>query len=334
ITGVSGHVGFRVLVEVLQRGYRARAVTRTAMQAEKINAAISVQPYHKQLEFVTVPDLALNGAFDGVLDGADGLVHVASPLPSAQVDSLTDFKRDLIDPAVNMTLEFLKAAKKVPSVRRIVITSSIGALLKWDYIISNDTSKVFTSKDTYTPISLEGLFANIIDVYGTSKAAALAATERFVQEEKPTWDVVKIMPSLVVGRNELNDGPEQVASGGNATPMGVLLETKNDIPTLVVSVQVDDVARAHIDALRPSIPGNRNYIFSVDTTWDDAEDIARRHFDEAVQKGVVPLAGSQPSRPLHFDTSETEVTFGWRLNSFEEQIKSVAGHYVDLVAAQ
>jgi nucleoside-diphosphate-sugar epimerase len=209
-----------------------------------------------------------------------------------------------------------------------------GSLLVGQSRFFNDFHSPFQAKDTYTPTSLEGPFANIIDAYGTSKAAALAATERFVQEEKPTWDVVNILPSLVVGRNELNDGPEQVASGGNATPMGVLLETKNDIPTLGVSVHVDDVARAHIDALRPSIPGNRNYIFSVDTTWDDAKDIARRHFREAVQKRVLPLVGSQPSRPLHFDTSETEAIFGWRLSSFEEQIKSVAGQYVDLVAAQ
>lgn len=76
-------MGFRVLVEALSRGYKARAVIRNASQAEQIKATDSVKPYLTQVEFAVVPDLLVPGAFHGVLDGADGVVHVASPLPSA-----------------------------------------------------------------------------------------------------------------------------------------------------------------------------------------------------------------------------------------------------------
>lgn len=80
-------MGFRVLVEALSRGYKVRAVIRDASHAEKIQAANSVKPYVNQLEFAVVPDLLVPGAFDGILGGADGVVHVASPLPS-EVNSL------------------------------------------------------------------------------------------------------------------------------------------------------------------------------------------------------------------------------------------------------
>lgn len=56
---------------------------RNASQADQIKAVDCVKPYLNQVEFTVVPDLLVPGAFDNVLDGADGAVHVASPLPSA-----------------------------------------------------------------------------------------------------------------------------------------------------------------------------------------------------------------------------------------------------------
>lgn len=195
-----------------------------------------------------------------------------------------------------------------------------------------------TAGDAYTPPSLEGPFANAFEAYGISKAAALAATDRFIKHEKPSFDVISILPSMVTGWNELNLTTEDVAKGSNATPLGVLLDTKTEVPTLGVSVHVEDVARAHVDALKPSILGNRNYICSSGglkgTVWDDAKDIARQHFTEAVENGSLPLSGTQPSRPIHLDTSETEEAFGWKFATFEEQIKSLAGHYLRLLDAQ
>lgn len=60
-----------------------------------------------------------------------------------------EFKRDLIEPAVNATLGILKAAKKVATIRRVVITSSIASLITWDYLVSSDITKVFTGKWKY-----------------------------------------------------------------------------------------------------------------------------------------------------------------------------------------
>jgi hypothetical protein len=58
-------------------------VIRNASQSEQIKAANSLKPYLAQVEFAVVPDMLVPGAFRGILDGADGVVHVASPLPSA-----------------------------------------------------------------------------------------------------------------------------------------------------------------------------------------------------------------------------------------------------------
>ncbi|KAH7118358.1 hypothetical protein EDB81DRAFT_848094 [Dactylonectria macrodidyma] len=334
ITGVSGHVGFRVLAEALTRGYSVRAIIRKASQAALITGSKSILPYLKQLEITVVPDLLLPDAFDGVLDGASGIVHVASPLAL----SSDNLERDVIDPAIMATVGILKSAAKVSSIKRVVITSSIATLLMWDYIISDDVTKVFTPQDTYPPPDADAHFDLPIQAYGVAKALALAATHQFVAEEKPSFDVVNLLPSMVIGRNELNTTKEEVASGTNNNVLGALLGSKAEMPTLGVSVHVNDVAKAHIDALNPSIPGNRNFICSSGglegTTWDDAKEIAKQRFSKAVADGVLTLDGSVPSRPLRLDASETERVFGWKFAGFEDQVQSVTDHYLELLAAE
>ncbi|EEU34487.1 uncharacterized protein NECHADRAFT_102239 [Fusarium vanettenii 77-13-4] len=330
ITGVSGHVGFRVLAEALSRGYKVRAVIRKPEQAQLIKSTESVKPYLSHLEFSVLPDLLLPGAFDGTLRGATEVIHVASPLPGPS----DNYKRDLIEPAINATVGILKSAVKVPSIRRVVITSSIAALLTWEYITSPDTTRVFTVRDSYIPPGPDTPFENAMQAYAVSKASAFVATERFIEEAKPTFDIVNILPSMVIGKNELNRRREEVASGSNATAMGVLLTTTSDMPALGVSVHVDDVAKAHLDALNPALIGHRNYLCSSGglegTTWEQAKEIVRKHFSKEVADGTLPLAGRLPSRPIRLDSSETEKAFGWKFASFEAQVKSLVGHYLEL----
>ena len=56
-----------------------------------------------------------------------------------------NYKRDIIDPAIDATVGILKSAAKAKSVRRVVITSSMATLLTMEYIMSDDFTKVFTS---------------------------------------------------------------------------------------------------------------------------------------------------------------------------------------------
>ncbi|KAF5010721.1 hypothetical protein FDECE_3132 [Fusarium decemcellulare] len=214
------------------------------------------------------------------------------------------------------TVSILKSAAKVPSIKRVVITSSMGTLLSWDYIISDERDKVFTARDTYIPQGTDMCFDLHIQAYGPAKGLALAATENFIQEKKPHFDVINLLPSMVIGRNGLNTSKEEVASGTNNGVMGPLIGIKSEMPTLEASVHLNDVAMAHIDVLNPLIPGNRNFFCSSGglqgTTWDDAKDIVRRRFSKSVFDGMFTLDGTFPTRPLRLDASEAEDVLGWK----------------------
>lgn len=77
---MTGYIGFQTLVLALEAGYRLRAVVRKSEQIDKLRAHVQIQPFDKNLEFVVIPHLGEKGAFDQVLGGVIGIIHLASPL--------------------------------------------------------------------------------------------------------------------------------------------------------------------------------------------------------------------------------------------------------------
>ena len=80
ITGASGHLGFKVLVNALEAGYNARIALRRLEQSHKIKSAKSVQPYLDNIESVQVPNITDENAYDDAIKGVDFVIHCASPL--------------------------------------------------------------------------------------------------------------------------------------------------------------------------------------------------------------------------------------------------------------
>lgn len=142
MTGVTGHAGFRTLVTALQDGYQVRAAVRKTEQVQIIKDAVSTQPFLDQLEVVAIPDHQIKSAFLPHLKGVKFVVHLASPLPFPT----DDYERDLIGPAVQGTLRILEDAATTPSVQRLVITSSINALIPNEFFCGESSDGTFDSK--------------------------------------------------------------------------------------------------------------------------------------------------------------------------------------------
>jgi nucleoside-diphosphate-sugar epimerase len=120
ITGSTGFIGNATLNKTLEAGYRVRVAVRKEAQVEEIKERYS--KYADVLDFAIVPDITAPAAYAGKLEGVDAILHIASPLVKG-ID-----KSEVIPPAINGTLEILREAKKVPSVKKVVITASIATL--------------------------------------------------------------------------------------------------------------------------------------------------------------------------------------------------------------
>jgi len=325
-------IGFRTVVEALQLGYRVRAAVRKEEGFEQIKAAKSIQPFAHQLEYVIVPDILIEGAYDEAVKGVDYVIHLASPISHPEN---TDYENDLIKPAVKGTVGMLTSAKKEPKIKRIVITSSIVGNIPWSNIIGiQDT--VFTEKSAAAIPS--GPFTSNFQAYCASKVSSLVATEEFVEKERPHYEVSTIHPSFVIGRAELVTDPKLITRGTNGAVMRQLLGIDNPVPAPSTSVHLLDVAKLHVLALDPKVAGGQRFFASSQgpngSTWAEAIDIVKKHFPDEVAKGVFPLGGVAKTKPMLIDSSHAEKTFGFKFRSFEEQVVSVAGHYAELVAAQ
>ncbi|OAL37396.1 hypothetical protein AYO20_03245 [Fonsecaea nubica] len=323
LTGSSGHIGYRTLVEALSKGYRVRAAVRSESKAAEIKAAKSSEPYLNQLSFSIVPDIEKDGAFDQAVKDVDYVVHVASPLARPSEDDQVN----IIRPAIRGTLSILRSALKEPSIQRVVITSSVAA-------VSPPDTRVYTA-DNVEP-DPHGPYPHTFAAYTASKQLAYNRTRDFISEENPHFTVVNIMPTFVIGKNELATTPAAVNSGSNALALIPLLGTQNPNGMPGATCHVDDVAYVHVASLDSKIQGNQNFGVNYDVNgvkWDDAIDIVKKHFPQAVEQGVFPLGGSQPSSPMPFDASKTEEVFGIKFKNFEEQIVSLAGHYIEVTAA-
>jgi len=225
----------------------------------------------------------------------------------------------------------LNSAAKMPSVRRIVITSSIAGVAS-DYAMANgDTTTVYTSQSRVRPLP-SGPYQSAPQAYRASKARALDAAEQFYIERKPAFSIVHIMPSYVYGANDLVTDAKSIASGSNAMIMGLVLGMTTPYASPGTVIHVDDVARIHVGALdEKKIPGNASFFASIPAQFEDALGIVRRLFPEAVEDGRLPLGGKRGTLPMTVDIQDTISVFG-PLKSYEEMVKSVVGQYLELLA--
>ena len=69
------------------------------------------------------------GAYDTAVQDVDIVVHMASPLPGAEGTAGKDNETAILLPARESIVNMLKSAKKSPSVKRVVFTSSSTAVM-------------------------------------------------------------------------------------------------------------------------------------------------------------------------------------------------------------
>jgi nucleoside-diphosphate-sugar epimerase len=333
ITGGSGHLGFPVVVDTLKAGYSVRAAVRSEQQADGIKNVPSIQKLQaaNRLNFVIIKDMLVNGAYDEAVQGADFIIHVASPISSSFPEG-GDYDKHFIQPAVQGTLNILSAAQKAASVKRVVITSSVAAIIPWADATSGKSTTVFNEKSRTK--FLPGPYENDFQAYAASKTNALNRTEVWLKEEKPTFDIVHIFPGYIIGRNELVTDIKNVMDGTNKTVLGpVLGGDAGYIPG--TSIHLDDVALAHVVALQSKVPGNQGYILSsgglAGTHWEDAKKIIVESFPKAVSDGRLSKDGKIVTAPTKIDEARSEEVLGFKFKDFKQQVESVVGHYLDLL---
>lgn len=225
VTGAAGFVASWLVRELLEKGVLVRGTVRRIASADHLRALPGAV---ERLELVEA-DLTVPGSFEPAVRGCAVVFHTASPYV-IQVDNP---QRDLVDPAVNGTLEVLRACVKATDVARVVLTSSMAAVTD-----EPDSSQVLTEADWNEKSTLQR------NPYYLSKTMAERAAWTFVEREHPSFDLVAMNPFMIMGPSlgpGLNVSNKIVADLVNGVYPGILSITWG-------IVDVRDVAHAHVRA--------------------------------------------------------------------------------------
>lgn len=122
VTGGSGFVGARCIVELLRRGYEVRTTVRNLAREPQVRESVGSLVDPDRLTFFAADLLGDEGWSDAVA-GCDYVLHLASPFPPKQPKD----PDELIVPAREGTIRVLRASLDA-DVQRIVVTSSIAAI--------------------------------------------------------------------------------------------------------------------------------------------------------------------------------------------------------------
>ncbi|KAJ5651449.1 NAD(P)-binding protein [Penicillium longicatenatum] len=358
ITGVTGYIGFKTLTVAIKEKYRVRAVVRREQDIlglQRKSPIITSALGQGRLEFALVPDLLSKDAVFNVLDGITAVIHLASPLA---VES-NDYESSIIKPTISMVTTILEAARRVKTIRRVILTSSCVTLIPFEWNMSPDNERLYTGKDRspehtckHILIStiendlndkVTGPFSSAMEAYWAAKALARMATKSFISQGKAQFDIVNLLPSVVIGPDDrlLYDDTAtrgNLLEGTRGAVLAPALSSSLNSPFdyVGVPVHVADVARAHVDAVDDAlVPGNSEYILCSNTpegvVWDqEIKRIARQYFPTDVENKTLPLEGSLGTVKWRLDALWSEKVFGWQFTSFEETMRGLIEQYLQL----
>ncbi|KAF6817532.1 nad dependent epimerase dehydratase family protein [Colletotrichum plurivorum] len=327
ITGASGFIGAHITALTLRAGHRVRLSVRKEEQIPKLRAVFAefTADADKNIEFVLVPDFTKADAFGTAVAGVDYVVHVASPM----VGKGADFQRDYIDPAVQGTTSVLDAAKASPSIKRVLVMSSILALLPIGVLTGAVTSPIVARENSETKLvvdvnmPLDDGIAGHTDKYQGSKILAHQATSDWVSANKPSFPVLTFHPSFVTGPSLFQKKPEEIDSI-NHLLLSALRTGAPGIPAIFVDVR--DVALAFANALKAEdVPAFQEFILTGPAVpWDEVAASAQSLYPNAGFNLKPPVAGPLGGPPLVTAvTTAAEKILGIKWKSLEEVIRGL-----------
>ncbi|KAL9622623.1 MAG: hypothetical protein Q9204_008013 [Flavoplaca sp. TL-2023a] len=163
LTGGNGFIAAHILESLLERNDDVVVTVRS----KQLGAKIIEKHQGKSVQFVVVEDITCAGAMDRTFAhhrDVDYVLHTASPF----TQKWTDAVKEMLDPAVQGTVETLRSIKAhAPAVKRVIILSSFVAVM-------NPSGGVQVYDESmWNPVTWDAAVANPRLTYTASKVSQL-----------------------------------------------------------------------------------------------------------------------------------------------------------------
>ena len=299
VTGINGFLGSHVAYRLLEAGYRVRGTARSQAKAEAVRALLPAR-FASSLSFVYIEELSASDAYQtsGALDGVAAITHTASPLPG---HAIKDTARDMLTPAIEGTLNLLRAAAAHPGIRRVVVTSSIVAAMS--FAPTGPTPALLT-EEQWNPATLEAAAAaapSSFFAYAASKALAEKAAWSFVDTNTPQFDLVTLCPPYFFGPTLSRPSSEAELPWSLAIFDAICNGKDRHKEGSGSFIDVRDLAQYHVEALINESAGGERFLISAGGFVNS----------EIAALSTDPQSAST-SRPGNIDTAKVNQRFALR----------------------
>ncbi|BBG96878.1 NAD(P)-binding Rossmann-fold superfamily protein [Prunus dulcis] len=331
VTGASGYIASWVVKLLLQRGYTVKASVRDPNDKKKTEHLLALDGAKERLQLFKA-DLLEEGSFNSVVEGSEGVFHTASHFImmsvirsycfkvkffmlknvhrmltiSSQLQKELSAMAELIDPALKGTLNVLRSFAKVPSIKRVVITSSMAAV-------------AFNGKPLAPDVIIDESWFSDLAVceklklwYMISKTLAEDAAWKFTKDNR--IDMVAINPGLVIGpllQPTLNTSVEPVLK---------LINGAETFPNITYRwVDVRDVANAHILAFENASASGRYCLVGRIAHCSEVVKLLRGLFPAL--KIPEKCADDKPFTPIYQVSKERAQALGVKFTPLEVTLK-------------
>jgi dihydroflavonol-4-reductase len=244
VTGAAGFIAGHVITDLLDDGHVVHATVRDlGDHAKRAHLDVLEERYSGQLQCFEA-DLLEPGSLDAALEGCDALIHTAT----AVILAAPDPQKQIIDVAVKGTQNVLDSVARAPSVKRIVMTSSIAAVMSYD-----QQDKTYSEDDWCTSDDMW------LDPYGMGKTQSERLLWEFADKHAERVRAVAINPSVVIGR--------PLAKHHIRSSLAFIRDLVGwtypaCVPMRLHLVDVGDVSRGHVRALTSDKAAGQRIIFS------------------------------------------------------------------------
>ncbi|MBN8868127.1 MAG: aldehyde reductase [Solirubrobacterales bacterium] len=267
VTGGSGFLAGRAIIDLLERGYEVRTTVRDLAKEprvrENIAAGLGREP---EIEFFQA-DLSSDEGWSEAVAGCAYVLHIASPFPPGKPKD----PQELIRPAVEGATRVIGAALDA-GVERVVMTSSVAAIRGGE----NQENRPYIEED-WTDVAR-------VSAYPQSKTLAELAAWELVDSRGEREKLAVINPSAILGP-VLPDDDSFSLEG-----IQRLLDGMPAVPRIGFSwVDVRDVSAAHVAAMEKPEAGGGRYIVSGPFLW-------LLEVSEILRERVPEIAAKAPTR--------------------------------------
>ena len=327
VTGGSGYLAGFVIVHLLSAGRSVRATIRNLGREAEVRAVLQRRAPTERLSFCAA-DLLTDAGWDRAVEGAAGIIHVASPMP------VREYRRqDLEAPARGGVRRVMQAATRA-GVGRIVMTSSTAA--------ASPSGPGRADDATWTDPSLKAL-----SDYARSKTLAERDAWALAEASGGALTLTTILPAMVMGPVLSPD-----VSGSLELPLRMLTGRLPLSPRVsFCGVDVRDAAELHVRALADAGVAGRRIIAATAPLWlrevaqtlkdrlgAQASKVSTREAPDWLVRAMglvnsdARFMAADLGRRTTYDSAPAEVLLGRPLRAFEDAITAAGESLLQTMA--